>query len=160
MGSAEQEHHRHPGHPRTKNGLPPEIVEILKAITGNDPLDINGKGRDIVSEPIHGKVIAATNNLLQFADDSGAFFDRLVPLKFTRSFLPPDHPDYIEGQEQDPGLEAPALTRNCPAFSIGLSPACSVSSGNVDSPCQRQAWHLKTNLLKTVHPSSVSFPTA
>ena len=28
-----------------KHGLPPELVEILKAITGNDALDVNGKRR-------------------------------------------------------------------------------------------------------------------
>jgi putative DNA primase/helicase len=88
-----------------KHGLPPEIVEILKAVTGADAIDINGKGRDIVTEPLPGKVFAATNDLLTFTDDSGAFFDRLVGLKFTRSFYRPDHPDYVEGQEQDPDLE-------------------------------------------------------
>ena len=88
-----------------KNGLPPEIVEILKAITGNDQVDVNGKGRDIVSEPLTGKIIASTNDLLTFEDDSGALFDRLIALKFTRSFLPVDHPDYVEGQDQDPQLE-------------------------------------------------------
>jgi len=88
-----------------KKGLPPEVVEILKAITGGDDVDVNGKGRDIVSEPLHGKIIASTNDLLTFDDDSGAFFDRLVALKFTRSFLPADHPDYVDGQDQDPGLE-------------------------------------------------------
>ena len=85
--------------------MPPEIVEILKAITGANAVDINGKGRDIVSEPLPGKVFAATNDLLTFTDDSGVFFDRLVYLKFTRSFFPPDHADYLEGQEQGPDLE-------------------------------------------------------
>ena len=88
-----------------KNGLPPEIVEILKAISGNDPLDINGKCRDVVSEEIPGKIFAASNDLIEFVDPSGAFFERLVTLKFSRSFLPPEHPDYIEGQTQDPDLE-------------------------------------------------------
>lgn len=92
-----------------KNGLPPEVVEILKAITGNDPIDINGKQRDIVSESLTGKVFAATNDLLTFEDVSGAFFDRLVVLKFTRSFYPPDHADYVKGQEQDPELEGTLL---------------------------------------------------
>ena len=85
--------------------MPTELVEILKAITGNDALDVNGKGRDIVSEPLPGKVFASSNDLIVFNDPSGVLFDRFVCLKFTRSFLPPDHPEFVEGQEQDPELE-------------------------------------------------------
>jgi putative DNA primase/helicase len=88
-----------------KRGLPPEIVEICKTISGGDGVDINGKGRDIVTRPLSGKIIASTNDLLEFNDPSGALFERLVGLKFTRRFLPKDHPEFIEGQEQDPELE-------------------------------------------------------
>ena len=88
-----------------KNGIPPEVVEIIKAIIGNDPIDVNGKGRDIVTEPLPGKIFAASNDMIDFIDPSGAFFERLITLKFTRSFLPPDHPDYVAGQDQDPDLK-------------------------------------------------------
>ena len=89
-----------------QKGLPSEIVEMLNIISGNDTLDINGKNRDIVSETLSGKLIATTNDLLVFDDPSGALFNRLIVLKFTRSFLPPDHPEHVEGQDQDPELEA------------------------------------------------------
>jgi putative DNA primase/helicase len=89
----------------TASGLSAETIETLKAITGGDSLDINGKNRDITSEPIPAKIMAATNDLLEFNDDSGAFFDRMVALKFTKSFYPKNHDDYVEGQDQDPELE-------------------------------------------------------
>ena len=60
------------------------IVEKIKRITGGDPISVNRKNKSILSVRLNAKILAVSNHLLRMIDDSGALFDRLVPLLFTR----------------------------------------------------------------------------
>jgi len=60
------------------------IVEKIKRITGGDPISINRKNKSILSVRLNAKILAVSNHLLRMIDDSGALFDRLIPLLFTR----------------------------------------------------------------------------
>jgi P4 family phage/plasmid primase-like protien len=60
------------------------IVEKIKRITGGDPISVNRKNKSILSVRLNAKILAVSNHLLRMIDDSGALFDRLIPLLFTR----------------------------------------------------------------------------
>ncbi len=60
------------------------IVEKIKKISGNDMINVNRKNKPALSLRLNTKILAVSNHLLRLIDDSGALFDRLVPLQFTR----------------------------------------------------------------------------
>lgn len=66
---------------------PTEIVANLKAITGGDAVTVNRKYIPNVSMRLTMKIIMSTNNFVALPDNSGALLARLLPLKFTKSFL-------------------------------------------------------------------------
>ena len=92
-----------------KLGLSSEVVEFIKSVSGLEMLDIEQKHRDSFDARIEGKIFASSNDILEFNDPSGALFARLIVLKFTKSFLPSDDPDYEEGQDQDSTLKTKLL---------------------------------------------------
>jgi putative DNA primase/helicase len=93
-----------------KHGLPSDAMEVLKGISGLENMEIEGKHRDAVTETLQGIIFASSNDLIEFNDPSGALLNRLLVLKHTKSFLPPDNDDYVPGQEQDTTLKDKLLT--------------------------------------------------
>lgn len=63
-----------------------EVVDLLKAITGGDAIQVNRKNQSHISVPLAGTVISQTNNVLKFDDPSGAFNRRLICLPFASTF--------------------------------------------------------------------------
>ena len=61
------------------------IVEKIKKISGNDLVNIKRKHKTALSVRLNAKILAVSNHLPKLIDDSGALFDRLIPLQFTRS---------------------------------------------------------------------------
>ncbi len=61
---------------------PSAVVEKIKKITGNDTVDIKRKFKVSLSLRLDTKILAVSNHLLKLIDDSGALFDRLIPLQF------------------------------------------------------------------------------
>ena len=61
------------------------IAEKIKRITGNDLVNIKRKFKPPLSVRLNAKILAVSNHLPRLLDDSGALFDRLIPLQFTRS---------------------------------------------------------------------------
>ena len=53
-------------------------------------ISINRKNKPILSVRLDTKILAVSNHLLHLIDDSGALFDRLIPLQFTRRIEVPD----------------------------------------------------------------------
>ncbi len=60
------------------------IVEKIKRITGNDLVNLKRKFKTALSVRLNAKILAVSNHLPRLLDDSGALFDRLIPLQFTR----------------------------------------------------------------------------
>jgi putative DNA primase/helicase len=65
----------------------PEIVELVKAITGCDPVDVDRKGRPVITSVLPAKIVVASNNMIALSDESAAFYNRMLTLKFTKTFL-------------------------------------------------------------------------
>ena len=61
------------------------IAEKIKRITGNDLINIKRKFKPPLSLRLDAKILAVSNHLPKLLDDSGALFDRLIPLPFIRS---------------------------------------------------------------------------
>jgi putative DNA primase/helicase len=64
-----------------------EIVELLKAIVGCDPLDVDRKGRPIITTPLPAKIVISSNKMIALPDESAALYNRMSVLRFTQSFL-------------------------------------------------------------------------
>jgi putative DNA primase/helicase len=63
-----------------------EIAELVKAVIGCDPLDINRKGRPIITSVLPAKIVISTNKMIALPDESAALYSRMLVLRFTRSF--------------------------------------------------------------------------
>ena len=68
-----------------------EIVEVLKAITGGDELDVDRKHLPALSTAIPAKVVISSNNMIDLPDNSKALYERMSPLLFSNSFA--NNPD-------------------------------------------------------------------
>lgn len=64
-----------------------EIVELVKAITGCDPLDVDRKGRPIITAVLPAKIVVASNSMITLPDESAALYNRMLVLKFTKTWL-------------------------------------------------------------------------
>lgn len=64
-----------------------EVCAILKAITGEDPLTINPKNKQQVTEQLKIKIVIPSNDLLAIPDSSKALQARQLFLHFTESFV-------------------------------------------------------------------------
>ena len=87
------------------------IVEKIKRITGNDLINISRKHKTALSLRMDAKIVVVSNNFLRLIDDSGALFDRLTPLQFTKA-IPVDKQDQafpLKLREELPGIVLRAL---------------------------------------------------
>ncbi len=64
-----------------------EVVELVKAIVGRDPIDVDRKGRPVITALLPGKVVIASNKMIPLPDESAALYNRMLVLRFTQSFL-------------------------------------------------------------------------
>ncbi|HZZ27973.1 MAG TPA: phage/plasmid primase, P4 family [Pirellulales bacterium] len=73
-----------------------EIVSVLKAVTGEDAVLIDGKNIRQFTGRLPIKIVISSNDTrLALPDDSGALYDRALCLRFTRQF---------KGKDADPKL--------------------------------------------------------
>ncbi len=63
------------------------VLEILKSVSGEDPVCVNVKNKNQVTMRLPVRFIMAMNQLVDLPDPSGAIGSRLVILPFLRSFL-------------------------------------------------------------------------
>ena len=88
------------------------IVDKIKRLTGNDCVNVKRKFKGALSVRFNSKILAVSNNLLRLMDESGALFDRLIPLQFTRrvdDFATPD-PNFPQKLKAElPGIVLLAL---------------------------------------------------
>lgn len=63
-----------------------EVVELLKAMTGGDAIDVDRKGKPIITAKLPGKVVVTSNNMIGLPDESAALYKRMLVLRFTNSF--------------------------------------------------------------------------
>ena len=75
----------------TKNTDAFRVVEILKAITGQDSLAVNRKFRDEITLRLKVRLTLAANELPELPDDALALRRRMLILQFAESFV--DNPD-------------------------------------------------------------------
>lgn len=73
------------------------VVERLLSISGEDVLDVNRKYRDPWTGKLGTRLMLLSNELPQFADESGAIGDRFIVLSMTKSFLGAEDPRLFEG---------------------------------------------------------------
>lgn len=85
------------------------IVENLKRITGNDALCIHRKFKTPLTVRLDAKILCVSNRLLGLLDDSGALYDRLIPLTFTRRIENPDPHFPAKLKAELPGIVLLAL---------------------------------------------------
>jgi putative DNA primase/helicase len=64
-----------------------EVVELVKAIVGRDPIDVDRKGRPVITALLPGKVVIASNKMIALPDESAALYNRMLVLRFVNSFL-------------------------------------------------------------------------
>lgn len=65
-----------------------QVVEKLLTISGEDPVDVNRKYRDQLSNiALPTRILIASNELPRLSDASGALASRFVVFRLTRSFL-------------------------------------------------------------------------
>jgi len=64
-----------------------EIIARLKAITGGDLVTIDRKHIPNLSVRLKMKIVMQTNHFVALPDNSGALLARILPLKFTKSFV-------------------------------------------------------------------------
>ena len=62
------------------------VTNLIKLITGGDPLTVNRKHCPQLHVQLPGRIIITCNNAPELGDDSGALSRRLVALNFQRSF--------------------------------------------------------------------------
>jgi len=63
------------------------VVQVIKNITGNDPVPVNRKGLPIVSLVLPVRLTIAANQMPRLPDDSGALKARMLLLHYPNSFL-------------------------------------------------------------------------
>ncbi len=61
-------------------------VDVIKSLTGGDPITVNPKFKDMFSVVFDGVLAMATNNHLVFPDGSEAIFRRRISIPFTKVF--------------------------------------------------------------------------
>jgi len=64
-----------------------EIIARLKAITGGDLVTVDRKHIPNLSVRLKMKILMQTNHFVALPDNSGALHARMLPLKFTKSFV-------------------------------------------------------------------------
>lgn len=72
---------------RMPGGAVHEIVSNLKAITGGDLIQVKRKTIKNLSMRLRIKIIMSTNEFVPLPDNSGALQARMLPLRFTKSFV-------------------------------------------------------------------------
>lgn len=70
---------------RGKDAQAAAITEVMKAISGDDPCRVNGKGKAQSSTRIPAKIVVVANKTPPLIDSSGALRNRLLPLQFSQS---------------------------------------------------------------------------
>jgi P4 family phage/plasmid primase-like protien len=75
----------------TKGSDSYRIVELIKAITGQDAIAVDRKFKDESTVKIHARLTIAANELPDLPDDASALRRRMLILPFTESFI--DEPD-------------------------------------------------------------------
>lgn len=64
------------------------VIDLLKAVTGGSPLQINRKKKDhLQGVKLPGRFVVACNRLPSFLDPSGAIIARMIPFIFKQSFV-------------------------------------------------------------------------
>lgn len=89
----------------TKNTDAFRVVEILKAITGQDSMAVNRKFRDEITLRLRVRLTLAANELPELPDDALALRRRMLILQFAESFV--DNPDpslKVTLQHEAPGI--------------------------------------------------------
>lgn len=87
-------------------GRAKKFVEIVKKISGEDPMTINLKGvRAVAKGRLTCRLMFMMNSIESFPDNSGAIVSRMVPIEFKHSFE----------DKQDPNIERD-LKRNMPGL--------------------------------------------
>jgi P4 family phage/plasmid primase-like protien len=70
------------------------FIDVSKRITGNDPIQIERKYKKPLTVNLQSKIVMVSNHFLTLPDESGALFDRLIPIPFNNRIEPPYDPDY------------------------------------------------------------------
>jgi len=65
----------------------PQIVAVLKAISGGDMVTIDRKHIKNITVRLRMKILLVTNNFVALPDNSKALPSRIIPIRFTKSFL-------------------------------------------------------------------------
>jgi len=63
------------------------VVQVIKNITGNDPVPVNRKGLPIVSLTLPVRITVAANQLPRLPDDSNALAARMLLLHYPNTYL-------------------------------------------------------------------------
>jgi putative DNA primase/helicase len=81
------------------------VVERLLSISGEDLLTVNRKNKDPIAVKLATRIVLVTNELPRLDDASGALVNRMIILRFTRTFLGRENPN-LTGQllEELPGI--------------------------------------------------------
>ena len=73
---------------RDQSKITNKITDIIKSITGGDPLDVPRKGIPSLNNvTLPGRIVMACNRIPAFVDSSGALLNRMHILPFTQSFI-------------------------------------------------------------------------
>ncbi len=91
-----------------------KIVERLLSITGEDPLDVDRKYRDVVMAKIPARLTIVSNELPRLAESSGALSARIIILRLTESWLGKEDPGLTTKLlEELPGILHWAIAGSC-----------------------------------------------
>lgn len=66
--------------------VPPQAIDRLKMITGNDPVEIEPKGRDSITQRVPVRFVMSCNRIPHFRDPSGALLKRMRLIEFKQTF--------------------------------------------------------------------------
>jgi len=72
------------------------VIENLLRIIGNDPVMVDRKGKEPITDQLGVRVMLLTNSLPQFADSSDAITSRFLILKLSRSFFGEEEHDLLD----------------------------------------------------------------
>ena len=85
------------------------IVETFKKWTGNDLVVIGRKNKVAVSTHPTAKIIVISNSFLSLLDDSGALYDRVIPVPFYNRIAEPDKHFPLKLRAEMPGIVCRAI---------------------------------------------------